>query len=63
MQRNFSFIPGERHNYIKQFAGVLHRFGVSENLAYRELMSYESEGFPGIEIEKIIKGMYAKQYV
>jgi hypothetical protein len=62
IERNYSFIPGERHNFIKQFAGILHRFGVDETTTHRVLIPYGSEGFPDSEIEKIIKGMYSKQF-
>jgi BT4734-like, N-terminal domain len=59
---SYSFVPGERHNYIKQFAGVLNRFGVDENTAHRELTSYSTEDFTKLEIEKIIQHMYSKNY-
>jgi len=59
MNKNFTFSLGNRHNYIKQYAGVLHRFGVDEITAYNELSQYQQSDFKETEIEHIIKYMYA----
>lgn len=60
MERNFTFTTGSRHNYIKQFAGALHRFGVDESTAYNELIKYQQSDFKPLEIENILKYMYSK---
>ncbi len=61
MEKNYCFTLGRRHNFIKQFTGVLHRFGVDQGSAYRELISYASDSFQQVEIESIIKNMYSKE--
>jgi hypothetical protein len=59
MDRNFIFTIGNRHNYIKQFAGVLHRFGVDELTARNELFAYVQPDFKESEIQHIVQYMYS----
>lgn len=60
LNKSISFIQGERHNYIKQLAGGLHRFGASEGYTLSRCLEYQQEDFTDKEIESIVRSIYAK---
>jgi hypothetical protein len=61
VDRNISFVDGQRHDYIKKLVGVMHRFGASENYTLNKCLEYQQEGFDAEEIESIVHSMYVKK--
>jgi hypothetical protein len=60
-RKGLTFIPGQRHEFIKQKAGAYHRLGISQFEAERVLMQYQQSDFTKKEIQKIIEYMYNNQ--
>lgn len=58
VERSITFVNGSRHEYIKQFAAALHRFGIPENTALSECLRYSQPDFKENEIRHIVGYMY-----
>jgi hypothetical protein len=52
------FVTGSRHEFIKQFAGALHRFGIDRATAEAAAMKYQQPDFKENEILNIINWIY-----
>jgi hypothetical protein len=59
-ERNTPFVNGSRHSFVFELAGRLHSDGtMSEHETLGCLTQYESDGFPGSEIQGIVKSVFA----
>jgi hypothetical protein len=53
------FINGSRNKYLRDLAGYLHRFGVSESYTRSKCMEYQQDDFTAKEIEAIVKWAFS----
>jgi len=54
-----SFKEGNRHNFITELAGFLHRTGMDKSHALIRLQEFAQDGFDSKEIEGIVNRIYA----
>lgn len=58
LDKKMSFVPGGRNVYIMQLAAAYNRYGVPQDVAENNLLSYQQHDFPTSEIKGIVKKIY-----
>ncbi|MFW6275425.1 MAG: BT4734/BF3469 family protein, partial [bacterium] len=56
--KNFTYVKGNRNNFITQLSGALHRAGVSEFDALNHCRGYAESDFTQKEIETTVRSIY-----
>ena len=56
--KQITFIEGSRNKYITKLAACCHRFGLSEQFVYDQLIKFVENGFSVQEIQATIKSIY-----